>query len=69
MLPSEYMRERRPEIYSDTTDRAAYHLDAPQLEYHLETLTQRNETHKFEVFCRKLCEKAICPNANAQATS
>lgn len=66
VLPSEYMRGLRPEIYSDTQDRAAYQLDTSQLEYHLETLTQRNETHEFEVFCRKLCEKAICPNLRPQ---
>lgn len=60
--PSEFMRQLRPEYYSDTTDRTMYQLDAPTLEYHLETITSRNQTHDFEIFCRKLCERTICPN-------
>jgi hypothetical protein len=56
------MRRLRPEFYSDTTDRTSYQLDAPTLEYHLETITARNQTQAFEIFCRKLCERTICPN-------
>jgi len=41
-------------------------LDGPTLEYHLDTLTQRNQTHDFEIFCRKLCERTICPNLRPQ---
>jgi len=60
--PSEFMKELRPEYYSDTKDRTIYSLKKELLEYHLESLTKRNETHEFEVFCRKLCERTICPN-------
>ena len=60
------MRELRPEYYSDTEDQVAYILEAPTLEYHLESITQRNETHDFEIFCRKLCERIICPNLRPQ---
>jgi hypothetical protein len=60
--PSEFMRQLRPELYSDTSDRTSYQLDAVALEYCLETITARNETHDFEIFCRKLCERTICPN-------
>lgn len=60
--PSEFMRQLRPELYSDTSDRTSYQLDAVALEYGLETITARNETHNFEIFCRKLCERTICPN-------
>lgn len=60
------MRGLRPEIYSDTEGRTDYQLDAPLLEYHLETLTQRNQTHDFEIFCRKLCERAIARNLRPQ---
>jgi len=56
------MRQLRPEYYSDTAERTAYQLDAPTLEYHLNTITSRNQTHEFEIFCRKLCERTICPN-------
>ncbi len=62
VLPSAFMRRLRPEYYSDTADRTTYQLDAPTLEYHLETITARNQTHAFEIFCRKLCERTICPN-------
>jgi len=66
VLPSHFMRGLRPEIYSDTEGRTDYQLDAPLLEYHLETLTQRNQTHDFEIFCRKLCERAIARNLRPQ---
>lgn len=62
MKPSAFMRAHRPEHYSDTADRTTIQLDRPHLEYHLETITARNETHDFEIFCRKLCERTICPN-------
>jgi len=60
------MRELRSECYSDTEDQVAYLLDAPTLEYHLDSITQRNQTHEFELFCRKLCERTICPNLRPQ---
>ena len=66
ILPSQFMRRLRPEYYSDTRDRTDYQLDASLLGYHLETLTSRNETHAFEIFCRKLCERTICPNLRPQ---
>lgn len=62
LLPSEFMRRLRPEHYSDSIGRTAYELDRPTFENHLESITQRNETHEFEIFCRKLCERVICPN-------
>lgn len=62
IAPSEFMRQLRPEYYSDTEDHTTYLLDSPTLEYHLDTITARNQTHEFEIFCRKLCERTICPN-------
>ena len=62
LSPSEFMRQLRPELYSDTEDREAYQLDAPTLENHLGSITSRNQTNDFEVFCRRLCERTICPN-------
>jgi len=64
--PSEFMRTLRPEYYSDTRDRLGYELDRAVFEHHLETITQRNQTHDFEIFCRRLCERAICPNLRPQ---
>lgn len=63
--PSQFMRGLRPEYYSDTEDRIAYFLDAPTLAYQLDSITSRNQTHDFEIFCRKLCERTICPNLRA----
>lgn len=60
--PSEFMRQLRPGLYSDSTTRDQHQLKAEILSHHLDTLTERNETHDFELFCRKLCERAICPN-------
>lgn len=66
VIPSEFMRELRPECYSDTRDRATYLLSASTLEYHLDSITSRNQTHDFEIFCRKLCQRTICPNLRPQ---
>lgn len=62
LSPSEFMRDLRPENYSDSSGTTSYLLDAPTLEYHLDSITSRNQTHAFEIFCRKLCERTICPN-------
>ena len=62
LLPSEFMRKLHPEYYSDSSGRTLYELDRATFEYHLESVTKRNETHDFEIFCRKLCERVICPN-------
>lgn len=60
--PSQFMRQIRPELYSDSTARTSHQLEAPVLSHHLDTLTDRNQTHEFELFCRKLCERTICPS-------
>src|SRR5260221_4670485 len=66
LSPSGFMRNLRPEYYSDTEDRASYTLDGPNLEYHLDSITKRNQTHDFEIFWRKLCERTICTNLRPQ---
>src|SRR5574341_220145 len=60
--PSQFMRQSRPELYSDSTPRVKHQLKAEVLSHHLDTITERNQTHDFELFCRKLCERTICPN-------
>jgi hypothetical protein len=60
--PSAFMRALRPEYYSDTDDRTTIVLEREVLEHHLTTITNRNETQDFELFCRKLCERTLCPN-------
>lgn len=60
--PSDFMRARRPELYSDSVADPKPHLDRVHLEYYLDTLTQRKEELRFEHFCRRLAEKELCPN-------
>lgn len=66
LSPSEFMRKLRPEYYSDTANRNAIELTRPELEYRLETITSRNETGVFELFCRKLAERTLCPRLRPQ---
>lgn len=60
--PSDFMRARRPELYSDTQFVDDPALNRSQFEFHLDTLTQRKDEIRFEHFCRKLAEKELCPN-------
>ncbi|SFS22263.1 hypothetical protein [Yoonia litorea] len=62
LKPSEFMRLRRPEQFSDTVVTSEPYLDQVYFEYHLETLTSRGEEKVFEHFARKICEAVICPN-------
>lgn len=62
MAPSEYMRLARPELFSDSGKYAAFRIDRSVLDHHLDSLTSRNQTQAFELFCRDLCGRLICPN-------
>lgn len=59
--PAEFMRMRRPEQFSDSTERALYSLSREVLEQRLNTLTARNDMQAFERFARALCERFVCP--------
>lgn len=60
--PSEYMRGRRPELFSDSKDIQKNTLPKNLLEYELENITSKSKEKNFEYFCRKICEKEIAPN-------
>ena len=60
--PSDFMRARRPYLFSDTQLVEESLLDRSFLEYFLEKLTSRSQEKDFEHFCRKLAEKELCPN-------
>lgn len=64
--PSEFMRARRPYLFSDTDVSEEAKLDRSTFEYHLGTLTARKQELDFEHFARKLVEKEICPNLRPQ---
>ena len=52
--PSDFMKSRRPNLFSDTELAEQAILDRSILEYHLETLTKRKQELDFEHFARKL---------------
>jgi hypothetical protein len=58
----DFMRARRPELYSDSVLNSEAIMDYSQFEYHLDTLTNRKQEIEFETFARLLAEKEICPN-------
>jgi hypothetical protein len=60
--PSDFMRARRPHLFSDTKVIEYARLDRAVLDHHFETLTSRKQELVFERFARKLAEKEICPN-------
>ncbi|MGM0589450.1 MAG: hypothetical protein ACQETE_13595 [Bacteroidota bacterium] len=60
--PKAFLKERRPERFSDTTVNEALELDRSLLEYHIASLTSRSQEKDFEKFCRSLCEAEVCPN-------
>lgn len=62
MSPREFLKERRPEKFSDSVSQEVPALDRSLLEYHLETLTSRSQENDFENFARRLAEYEICPN-------
>ena len=62
LQPSEFMRARRPYLFSDTQVIDQPQLDRTIFEYHLATLTNRKQEIDFEHFARRLAEKEICPN-------
>lgn len=62
----EFMRARRPELYSDTLNVEESEMDRRQFEFHLHSLTSRKEETVFENFARALAEKELCPNLITQ---
>lgn len=60
------MRANRPYLFSDSEQRTAYRLSESEFRHHLATLTDRNQHKDFEVFCRRLAERTICPNLRPQ---
>ena len=62
LSPKEFLRQRRPERFSDSTIAEERKLDRQQLEYHLDTLTSRSQEADFERFARQLAERQICSN-------
>ena len=64
--PSRYMRERHPDLFSDSVACTEYEVSREILSYHLETLTNQKDETAFEHFSMRLCEKFIAPNMRPQ---
>lgn len=64
--PSDFMRARHPELFSDSSVTSLPTLTKEVFQYHLELLTSRKEETVFEHFCRRLAEKELCPNLSPQ---
>ena len=64
--PSRYMRDRHPDLFSDSVSEVAYEVEREVLSYHLETLTNQKDEAVFENFAQRLCEKFIAPNIRPQ---
>ena len=60
--PRDFMRARRPELYSDSSSEHEPIVDKTYLAFALGQVTERKDEVPFEHFCRKLAEKEICPN-------
>lgn len=60
--PSEFMRARHPDLFSDSELIQAPVLPPAVFDHYLDTLTSRKQEYEFEYFARKLAEKEICPN-------
>lgn len=64
--PSQYMRARRPELFSDSRVQTESLLGKEVFDYQLGILTSRKHEIDFEHFCRRLAEQELCPNLIAQ---
>jgi hypothetical protein len=60
--PKEFLKQRRPDNFSDSESVDAQILDRSMFEYFLDTLTSRSEEMPFENFARELAKREICPN-------
>ena len=67
--PKEFYRDLHPDLFSDTPPSTQPILTKIILEYHLDTLTSRNQEMAFQEFCRRLAKALICPNIKPQTGS
>ncbi|HZK55571.1 MAG TPA: hypothetical protein VFC84_15480 [Desulfosporosinus sp.] len=57
-----FLKSRRPDEFSDSIILKQGKLSREFFDYYLNSLTSRSQEKDFEIFCRKLLEKEICPN-------
>ena len=64
--PLQFLRDRRPESFSDSRVVREPRLNRSHLDFHLSEITSRNQENDFAEFARKLCEFEIAPNLRPQ---
>lgn len=62
ITPKEFLRQRKPEQFSDTIILGESQINPVMLEHHLITLGHRNQELDFERFGIRLCRAEITPN-------
>lgn len=62
MTPSEFYKQRRPELFSDSEIITQTTLPREVLAYELSKISTNQKQDEFETLCRRLAEKYISPN-------
>ncbi|WP_367867780.1 hypothetical protein [Pedobacter sp. WC2423] len=62
LSPSQFYRQLRPENFSDSEEITEFKLPKEVLAFELDKLSTNQKQDEFEVFCRRLAEKFVCPN-------
>jgi len=62
MTPSEFYKQRRPELFSDSEIISQATLPREVLAYELSKISTNQKQDEFETLCRRLAEKFIAPN-------
>lgn len=60
--PRDYLRNRQPDLFSDSVSEKVASVDRSMLDHQLGTLTNRGQETNFERFARRLAQRTICPN-------
>ena len=66
VTPSQNLRKKRPELYSDSNKVQQYKISKDNLDFQLCTLTERNQHKDFEDYCRGVAQREICRNIRPQ---
>src|ERR1700726_3002947 len=60
--PSDFMRARRPKLFSDSKISRELKLPPAVFDHYLDSLTSRKQEGDFEYFCRRLAQEELCQN-------
>jgi hypothetical protein len=60
--PSQFMRMRRPHLFSDSKRESEPEVGREYFDFFLANITARKQENDFEHFCRRMAQVEICPN-------